>query len=129
MAVKHGPCWLISIEARNKTTWCRARSTVLWANRDLFGNCQETEICCRHVTRHEPQPLQTHPSEHRRGWATPWSAEERMGGHHQRLDIPALAGTAHAWWRFAEMSGRRSLLSRPLNPTPIPTTQSVDGLN
>ena len=29
------------------------------------------------------------------GWATPWAAEEMLDGQNQRLDIPALARTAH----------------------------------
>ena len=73
---------------------------------------------------HTPrQPLQNHPSGHRRGLATPRSAEEMLDGQHQRVDIPAHARTAHRGllkrqdWKsiFAGsplMNSRRPSLSR-----------------
>ena len=41
------------------------------------------------------QPLQNHPLGHLGGWATPWSIEEMLDGHHRRVGIPAHARTAH----------------------------------
>ena len=44
---------------------------------------------------HTPQqPLQNHPSGRLGRCATPRSAEEMLGGQHQRVDIPAHARTA-----------------------------------
>ena len=44
---------------------------------------------------HTPQqPLKNHSSEHLGVWATPWSAEKRLDGQHQRVDIPGHARTA-----------------------------------
>ena len=75
---------------------------------------------------HRPQqPLQNHPSRHLGGWATPWSAEEMLDGHHQRVDTPALSRTAH-----------NGLLQKSLEedlcwivPHVPATTQSVKRLN
>ena len=64
-----------------------------WSTRDV--NCQEMETCMVRACHTPRQPLQNHPSVHLGGWATPWSAEEVLDGQHQRVDIPALARTAH----------------------------------
>ena len=42
------------------------------------GNCQETETCMVRVCHMARQPVQNHPSGHLGGWATPWSAEEKL---------------------------------------------------
>ena len=65
---------------------------------------------------HTPrQPLQNHPSGHLGGWATPWSAEEMLDGQHQRVDIPAHAGTAHKGLLQKRLE-EKSLLNRPSCP-------------
>ena len=56
---------------------------------------QETETCMVWTCRTPRQPLQNYPSGHRGGWATPWSAEKTLAGQHQRVDMSALARTAH----------------------------------
>ena len=44
---------------------------------------------------HMPQQsLHNHPSGYHGGWVTLWSAEEKLDGQHQRVDIPAYAGTS-----------------------------------
>ena len=59
------------------------------------GNCQETETC-KVAACHKPQQsLQNHPSGHHGGWVKPWSAEEMLDGHYQKVDIPAHARTAN----------------------------------
>ena len=50
------------------------------------------------VTRPE-SPLCSPPSGHLGGWTTPWSAEEVLGGQHQREDIRARARTVHFGWK------------------------------
>ena len=54
------------------------------------GNCEETESCVVRACHTPRQPLENHPSGHLGG-----SAEEMLDGQHQRVDIPALARTAH----------------------------------
>ena len=74
---------------------------------------------------HAPsQPLQNHPSKHLGGWTTPWSAEEVLDGHHQRVDIPAHVRTAHSGLlqKTLEEGAESSLMSPP-------TTLWVMGLN
>ena len=59
------------------------------------GNCREMETCTVWACYTPWQPLQNHPSGHLGGRATPWSAEEMLGGQHQRVDIHAHARAAH----------------------------------
>ena len=57
-------------------------------------NCQEMEICSvgmSHATTASPKPSLGNL----RGWATPWSAEEMLGGQHERVDISDHAKTVH----------------------------------
>ena len=42
------------------------------------------------------QPLQIYSSGHLGGWVAPWSAEEMLGGQHQRVDILNHTRTAHS---------------------------------
>ena len=58
-------------------------------------NCQETETCIVRVCDAPRHPLQNHPSGYLGGWATLWSAEKMLDGQHQKVDIPAVARTAH----------------------------------
>ena len=53
-------------------------------------NCQETETFMVRTCHTSQQPLQNHFSGHIGGWATLWSAEEMLDGHHQhqRVDNP-----------------------------------------
>ena len=53
------------------------------------------ETCMVQACHTPQQPSPNHPSGHLGGWATPWSSEEMLDGHHQRVDIRALAKTAH----------------------------------
>ena len=102
-----------------------AWSTSLWVHKTLFWqlsrdrNLQGSGMS--HATTASPKPSFRDP----RGWATPWSAEEMLDGHHQRVDIPAHARTAH-----------KVLLQKRLEedlcwivPHVAPTTQSVKKLN
>ena len=50
---------------------------------------------------------------------------EMLDRQRQRVDVPAHARTAHAWWPPAEKTGRGSLLNRPSCP---PVTLVVKGL-
>ena len=59
------------------------------------------------------------------GWVMPWSAEETLDGHHQRVEIPANARTAQKGL-LQKKNGRGSLLIIPHIPL---MTQSVKGLN
>ena len=59
------------------------------------GNCQETKVCMVQACHTPRQPLRNHPSGHLGEWAMPWSAEEKLDGQHQRVDIPAHVRTAH----------------------------------
>ena len=67
----------------------RCHTTELALN-NTFYHCTSSYGC--HTPR---QALQNHPSGQLGGWATPWLAEEMQDGQHQRVDIPADAGTAH----------------------------------
>ena len=63
------------------------------------------------------QPLQNHPSGHLGGWATSGCAEKLLDGQHQRVNIPAHAGTANKAscrkkWKW--ISSESSLMSPPL---------------
>ena len=97
MAVKHGPCLLplrkesrpsepsargnFSVSptlSRRPTTGCRARSTSLWAHRNLLWQLSRDGSYMVRAC-HTPQQLrQNHPSRQLGGWATAWSAEEIM---------------------------------------------------
>ena len=57
------------------------------------GNCRETETSLVPVCHAPRQPLQNRPSGHLWGWATSRSTEENLDGQHQRVHIPARAGT------------------------------------
>ena len=74
------------------------------------GNCQKTETGMVRACHTPHQPLQTHPSWHLGGWATPWSAKEMLDGQGQRVNIPAHARTAHKGL-LQEMTERGSLLN------------------
>ena len=56
---------------------------------------RESETCMVWACHTPRQPLQNRPSGHLGRWATPWWAEEMLDEHHQRVDIPAHARTAH----------------------------------
>ena len=43
----------------------------------------------------EEEEEESHLSEHLRGWATPWSAEEMFSGQRQKVDILTHARIAH----------------------------------
>ena len=61
----------------------------------VCGDCQETEahpVWACHLPRHT---LQNHLPQHLGGWAKLWRAEEMLVGQHQRVDIPAIAKSAH----------------------------------
>ena len=47
------------------------------------------------IKRHCGESLEMTGWVDRYSWATPWSAEEMLDGHHQRVDIPAHARTTH----------------------------------
>ena len=141
-AVKHGPYLptlkkgsrLLEPSARGNfslsPTWstrpmtgCGARSASLWVHKS--GNCQEMETCMVRACHMPRQPLKNHPSGHREGWVTLWSAVEMLDGQHQRVDISAYARTAH-----------QGLLQKRLEkdlcwvvPHVPPTTHSGKGLN
>ena len=65
---------------------------------------------------------QKHPSEHHELWATTWSAEEMLDGQHERVDIPAHAGTAHLGL-LQKKTEILFLLNRPLCPPEDPSDQ------
>ena len=86
------------------------------------GNCQETETPMLWACHTPRQPLQTHPSGHLGGLATPWSAEKTPAGQRQRLDVLAHAKTAHAGlpqrvWKRISAESSLVLLSLPPPPT------------
>ena len=89
------------------------------------GNCQEAETCMARACHTPRQPLQSHPSGHLGGWATPWSAEEKLDGQHQRVDISARARTAH---KGLLQKGPEEDLCWIVPHVP-PTTQSAKELN
>ena len=79
----------------------------------LSGNCQETETSMVWACHTPWQPPQNHPSGHLQGWMTPWSAEETVGGQHQRKEWTCQncsQGPA------AEKTGRGSLLNHSTCP-------------
>ena len=53
---------------------------------------------------------------------TPWSAEEMLDGHHQRVDICAIARTAHSRKDWKRISADLSVMF-------FPVTQSVKRLD
>ena len=55
----------------------------------------------------------------------PWTAEEMLDGHNQRVDIPADARTC-SQGPPAEKTGRGSLLNRPLSPPDDPVGQGTE---
>ena len=59
------------------------------------SNCQEMETSMARTYQTPQQPFQNHPSGHLGRQAMPWSGKEMLDGHHQRVDIPAHARTAH----------------------------------
>ena len=79
------------------------------------GICRETETHMVPACHTPRQPSKNHPSGHRGGWATPWSAEEMLDKESKgdsSLPMPELPTTA------AEKTGRGSLLTRPFSPHP-----------
>ena len=129
MAVKHGPCLLTLKEgsrlskpsawgnfsesptcSTRRTTGCGARSTSLWAHRNLFWLL--------------PKERNSLGLGHLWGWVTLWSAEEMLDGQHQRVDI-------HAHARIAHKGPLQKWLEENLCWVVIyvcPTTQPVKGL-
>ena len=78
------------------------------------GSRQETETCMFWECHTHQQPLQNHLSGHFGGWATPWSAEEMLDGHCQKVDILSMPEQlAIASCRKKKKTGRESLLNRP----------------
>lgn len=64
------------------------------------------------------------PSGHLVGWATPWSAEEKLDGQRQRVDLSAHARTAHRDLSRKELEGDLFWIG----PRVLPTThRSRDG--
>ena len=57
----------------------------------LLGNCQRDGNLHGSGMSNAMTASQNHPSGHLGGWATTWSVEEMLDGHHQRVDIPAHA--------------------------------------
>ena len=106
-------------------TGCGARSTACGSTGTSSGNCQETETRMVRACHTSRQPLQHHPSRHLGGWATPWSAEEVLGGKHQRVDIPVHARTAHNGLMHTHTkNGRGSLLNHLLYSPERPNRSS-----
>ena len=88
-----------------------------WPTGNPSGTCQKKET--RMVRICWPrQPLQNHPSGHCEGWATPWSAEQLLGGHRQRVDIPAQARIAAVASRSKDLK-RISAESSLIFPQPL----------
>ena len=87
-----------------------------WSTWTSSGNCQETETCKFRAN---------HPSGHLGQWAKPWSAEEMLDGHRQRVDNPAHARTAYMDFRHKRLEEDVCWIVSHVSPT----TQSVEGLN
>ena len=88
--------------------------------RTSSGNCQETDTCLVRACHTPRRPLQNHPSGHLGGWATPWSAEEKLDGQHQRMDIPAHVRTTY--------NGLPQKKKTKKNPKKTPTTTKTNKL-
>ena len=95
------------------------------STRTPASNCQETETCMVQACHKPRLPVQNYPSGHLEGWATPWSADEMLDRHHQRVDVSAYARTAHKG--FLQKRLEEDLCW--IVPQVPPTTQSVKGLN
>ena len=114
-SVKHGPC-LLTLKKKGpgfgKQVPEKTFSHLLFGAQDqwlgesninffvgpqepLFDNCKETGTCMVRACHTPEQPLQNHSLGHPGRRATPWSAEEKLDGQHQRADIPAQARTAN----------------------------------
>ena len=114
MAMKHGPC-LLSLKTRiqafetkrlgkllrifyleHKTNdWVQKKINLLVGSQEPLLATVKTRKLGWFGHMMPRQPLQNHPSEHLGVLATPGSAEEKLEKQHQRVDIPALARTAH----------------------------------
>ena len=93
------------------------------------SNCQETDTRTVQACQTQRQPLQNQPSRHLGGWATPWSAEERLDGQYQRMDISAhkkILKKNCSQGPPAEKTGRGSMLNRPLCPYDDPIGQETE---
>ena len=82
---------------------------------------QLDSIWACHVPR---QSVHSYPSGHLAGWATPWSAEEMLGGQRQRMDISARARTAQ-YGLPQKITGRGPVLNPPPPPPPHPPHEPI----
>ena len=106
-------------------TGCRARSTSLWVQRNLFwqlsrdGNSHGEGMS--HATTASPKPS------FKALWklGDPWSAEEMLDEQYQRMNIPCPCQNC-SQWPPAEKTGRGFLLN---HPSCTPDDLIIQGLN
>ena len=96
-----------------------------WSTGTSSGNWQEAETCMVQACQVPRQHLQNHPSGHLWGWTMLWSAEEMLGGQHQRVDISAHARTVPN----GLLKGRLAEGLCWIVPHVFPKIQSVKTLN
>ena len=113
-------CACRCLRARMGTCVCAEVLLVLWFL--LAYPSLDTETCMVRAYHTPRQTLQNHPSGHLGGWATPWSAEEKLDGQHQRMDIPAQARIAHN----GLLHKRGPLLNCPSCPPDDPVGQGTE---
>ena len=106
------------------TTGCGASSISLWVHRNLFWQMSRDGTCMVGVCHTPRQPLQNHPSRHLGEWATPWSAEEILNGHHQRVDIPTNARITQKGLLLKRLEGDLCWIV-PHAPLPSPSDDPI----
>ena len=82
----------ISYSEHKTNDWVRSKNNFfLGPQEPLLATVKSRKLAWfGHLSHHENPP-----SGHLGGWTTLWSAEEMLGGQHQRVNIPAYARTAH----------------------------------